>query len=186
MVSFTPPPVYPRAEDHATDCTGGRVRPTTSRHVPPKDPKPYLCQTSTMSVQISLTRVSQNCGPSCLLCLDLQTETFGLLQNMRDHVAVGVGPTAPTVCVCAARSWLALWGNSLTYENYCIQCNIECYTAVGHDISLHYHFLFLGAFAILQKVTISLVMSACLPLHLSNCPTARNNFGSHWMDFQEI
>ena len=77
-----PPPVYPRAGDHAPDCT------TTSQHVPPKDPKPCLCQTSTMSVQISLTRVSQNCGPFCLLCLDLQTEILMLLQNMRDHVAV--------------------------------------------------------------------------------------------------
>jgi len=177
MVSFTPPPVYPRAGDHATDCTGGRVGPTTSQHVPQKDTKPYLCQTSTMSVHISLTRVSQNCGPFCLLCLDLQTEIYICYwQTTRQFQnAAGVGPTALTVWVCAAWSWVALWRNSLTDENYCIQCNTECYTGVGHDISAHHHSLFLGAFAILQKVTISLVMSVRLPACLSICPSAWNN-----------
>jgi hypothetical protein len=61
------------------------VGPTTRQHVPQKQTKPYLCQNSTMSVHISLTRVSQNCGPFCLLCLDLQTEIYVLLT---DHVAV--------------------------------------------------------------------------------------------------
>ena len=79
--------------------------------------------------------------------------------------------------------WLTLWGNLLTYEHYCIQCNTECYTAVGHDTSVHYLFLFLGASVILKKVTIRLAMPACLPLHLSIC---MKQLGSHWRDFHEI
>jgi len=176
----------PGKETHATDWTRGRVWLTTSRHVPQKDTKPCLCHTSIMSVHISLTRVSQNCGPFCLLCLDLKTEIYVTAEHARPRGSLECswcGPySADSLGLCNS-DWLTLWGNLLTYEHYCIQCNTECNTAVGHDTSVHYHFLFLGASVILKKVTISLVMSACLPPHLSIC---MKQLGSHRRDFHEI
>jgi hypothetical protein len=50
-------------------------------------------------------------------------------------------------------------------------------------------FIILGAFKKLQKVTISVIMSVCLPIGPSVCPCARVftwKLGSHWTDLHEI